>query len=115
MPPDEKTATKGISIKTIWGRDVYKEWEVSTCLLPHGHSGSHHGTITKGYTLQDTVTEELAYNAKQKTTPPRSHFTDELPVVDVAPHQIMPSDQTTLHDEAITPDEIIPPDQPTES
>jgi hypothetical protein len=127
VPPDEKTSTKGVSIKTIWARDIYKEWEVSVCSLPQGHSGDHHGTTTKGYTLEDTVTEELSYSAKQKTTPPKSHFTDELPVVAVAPHQILPSDQDTPDDEAITPDEdvtdgevitpdeeIIPPDQAEE-
>jgi len=114
VPPDEKTSTKGVSIKTIWARDIYKEWEVSVCSLPQGHSGDHHGTTTKGYTLEDTVTEELSYSAKQKTTPPKPHFTDELPVVDVAPHQIIPSDQDTPDDEAITPDEIIPPYQAEE-
>ncbi len=114
VPPDEKTDTKGVSIKTIWARDICKEWEVSVCSLPQGHSGNHHGTTTKGYTLEDTVTEELSYSAKQKTTPPKSHFTDELPVVDVASHQIIPSDQDTPDDEAITPDEIIPPDQAEE-
>lgn len=114
VPPDEKTDTKGVSIRTIWAREIYKEWEVSVCSLPQGHSGNHHGTTTKGYTLEDTVTEELSYSAKQKTTPPKSHFTDELPVVDVAPHQIIPSDQDAPDDEAITPDEIIPPDQTEE-
>lgn len=114
VPPDKKTGTKGISIRTIWARDIYKEWEVSVCSLPQGHSGNHHVTTTKGYTLEDTVTEELSYSAKQKTTPPKPHFTDELPVVDVAPHQIIPSDQDTPDDEAITPDEIIPPDQAEE-
>jgi hypothetical protein len=114
VPPDEKTSTKGVSIKTIWARDIYKEWEVSVCSLPQGHSGDHHSTTTKGYTLQDTVAEELSYSAKQKTTPPKPHFTDELPVVDVAPHQIIQSDQDTPDDEAIIPDEIIPPDQAEE-
>jgi len=110
IPPDEKTDTKGVSIRTTWARGIYKEWEISVCSLPHGHSGNHHGTTTKGYTLEDTVTEELSYSAKQKTTPPKPHFTDELPVVDVAPHQIIPSDEDTPDDEAITPDEVIPPD-----
>lgn len=114
VPPDEKTDTKGVSIRTIWARDIYKEWKISVCSLPQGHSGNHHDTTTKGYTLEDTVTEELSYSAKQKTTPPKPHFTDELPVVDVAPHQIIPSDQDTPDDEAITPDEIIPPDQAEE-
>jgi hypothetical protein len=116
VPPDEKTDTKGISIKTTWARDIYKEWEVSVCSLPKGHSGDHHGDTTKGYTLEDTVTEELTYSAKQKTTPPKPHFTDELPVVAVAPEQIIPSDQDDDDDdEVINPDEeIIPPDQAEE-
>ena len=114
IPPDEKTGTEGISIKTIWARDIYKEWEVSVCSLPKGHSGDHHGTTTKGYTLQDTITEEMSYSAKQKTTPPKPHFTDELPVVDVVPRRIIPSDQDTPDDESIMPDEIIPPDQTEE-
>ena len=115
-PKHEKTSTKGVSIKTIWARDIYKEWEVSVCSLPQGHSGDHHGTTTKGYTLEDTVTEELTYSAKQKTTPPKPHFTDELPVVAVAPEQIIPSDQDDDDDdEVINPDEeIIPPDQAEE-
>jgi hypothetical protein len=114
VPPDEKTDTKGVSIKTIWARDIYKEWEVSVCSLPQGHSGDHHVTVTKGYTLQDTVTEEMFYSAKQKTTPPKPHFTDELPVVAVAPDQIIPSDQDVIDGEVITPDEIIFPDQSEE-
>lgn len=114
IPPDEKTSTEGISIKTIWARDIYKEWEVSVCSLPKGHSGDHRGTTTKGYTLQDTITEEMSYSAKQKTTPPKPHFTDELPVVDVVPRRIIPSDQDTPDDESIMPDEIIPPDQTEE-
>lgn len=115
VPPDEKTEAKGASIKTTWARDIYKEWEVSVCSLPQGHSGEHHGDTTKGYTLEDTVTEELTYSAKQKTTPPKPHFTDELPVVAVAPDQVIPSDEDVTDGEVITPDEeIIPPDQAEE-
>ncbi len=115
VPPDEETDTKGVSIKTTWARDIYKEWDVSVCSLPQGHSGEHHGATTKGYTLEDTVTEELSYSAKQKTTPPKPHFTDELPVVAVAPDQVIPSDQDVTDGEVIIPDEeIIPPDQAEE-
>jgi hypothetical protein len=114
IPPDEKKGIKTTSIRTVWGREIYKEWEVSVCSLPQGHVGNHHGTTFKSYTLQDSVSEEMSYTPKQKTTPPKSHFTDELPVVAVAPNQIMPSDEATPDDEAITPDEIIPPDEPME-
>ena len=114
IPPDEKKGIKTTSIRTVWGRDIYKEWEVSVCSLPQGHSGNHHGAISKSYTLQDSVSEEKSYTPKQKTTPPKSHFTDELPLVAVAPNQIMPSDEATPDDEAITPDEVISPDEPME-
>jgi hypothetical protein len=115
IPTDEKKGIKTTSIRTVWGRDIYKEWEVSVCSLPQGHSGNHHGTMFKSYTLQDSVSEEKSYTPRQKTTPPKSHFTDELPLVAVAPHQIMPSDQVTPpDDEAITPDEVISPDEESE-
>jgi hypothetical protein len=114
IPPDEKKGIKTTSIRTVWGREIYKEWEVSVCSLPRGHAGNHHGTISKSYTLQDSVSEEKSYTPRQKTTPPKSHFTDELPLVAVDPNQIMPSDEAAPDDEAITPDEIIPPDEPTE-
>jgi hypothetical protein len=114
IPPDEKKGIKTTSIRTVWGREIYKEWEVSVCSLPQGHVGNHHGTTFKSYTLQDSVSEEMSYTPKQKTTPPKSHFTDELPLVAVAPQQIMPSDEATPDDETITPDEIIPPDEPME-
>jgi hypothetical protein len=114
IPPDEKTGIKTTSIRTVWGRDIYKEWEVSVCSLPQGHSGNHHGTMFKSYTLQDSVSEEKSYTPRQKTTPPKSHFTDELPMVDVASHQVMPSDQDIADDEAITPDEVISPDEESE-
>jgi len=120
IPPDEKKGIKTTSIRTVWGREIYKEWEVSVCSLPQGHVGNHHGATFKSYTLQDSVSEEKSYTPRQKTTPPKSHFTDELPLVAVAPNQIMPPDQNIAADEAapdvetITPDEIIPPDEPTE-
>jgi hypothetical protein len=114
IPPDEKKGIKTTSIRTVWGREIYKEWEVSVCSLPQGHSGNHHGTMFKSYTLQDSVSEEKSYTPRQKTTPPKSHFTDELPMVDVASHQIMPSDQDIADDEAITPDEVISPDEESE-
>jgi hypothetical protein len=114
IPPDEEKGIKTTSIRTVWGRDIYKEWEVSVCSLPQGHSGNHHGAITKGYTLQDSVSEEKSYTPRQKTTPPKSHFTDELPLVAVSPNQVMPSDEATPDDEAITPDEVISPDEESE-
>lgn len=104
-PPKKKAAEKGITTVTLWARDIYNEWETFTCSLPQGHSGKHKGTTSVAYSLQDTVTEERTYTAKQRIVPPRPHFTDQLPRVDVAPSQVTTSDQV------ITPDEIIPPGQ----
>jgi len=40
VPPGKKAATTDVSIRTTWARDIYEEWEVSTCSLPEGHSGN---------------------------------------------------------------------------
>jgi hypothetical protein len=101
---------EGVLISTVWARDIYNEWEISTCSQPRGHSGKHQGTTEIAYTLQNTVTEERTYGAKEKTTPPKPHFTDELPVVDVTQHHIIANNLATTPDDVVTPDEIIPPD-----
>jgi hypothetical protein len=109
--PEEKAAEKSISLVTVWARDIYNEWEISTCSLPSGHSGGHKGTTRIAYTLQNTITEERTYGAKQKITPPKPHFTDELPIVNIARYQVISSDSTDTSDQVITPEEIIPPDE----
>lgn len=106
-----KETEKGISLVTVWERDIYNEWEITTCSLPSGHSGGHKGTPHPAYSLQDTVTEEKTYGAKEKVTPPKPHFTDELPVVNVARYQVISSDSTDTSDQAINPEEVIPPDE----
>jgi hypothetical protein len=111
VPPPEEAAEKKVTIVTLWTRDIYNEWEVFTCSLHQGHSGSHHGTTSKAYSLQSTATEEKSYTARQKIVPPKSHFTDNLPVVDVAPSQVISSESTEDSDQVITPDEVIPPDE----
>jgi hypothetical protein len=111
VPPPEEAAEKKVTIVTLWTRDIYNEWEVFTCSLHQGHSGSHHGTTSKAYSLQSTATEEKSYTARQKIAPPKSHFTDNLPIVDVAPSQVISSESTEDSDQVITPDEVIPPDE----
>ncbi len=100
---------KGVLIST-WARDIYNEWEIFTCSLSRGHSGKHQGTTEIAYTLQNTVTEERTYGAKQKRTPPKPHFTDELPAVDVTQHHIIANNPAITPDDVVTPDEVIPPD-----
>jgi len=111
---EEKVETepeeKGVLISTVWARDIYNEWETFTCSLSRGHSGKHQGTTEIAYTLQNTVTEERTYGAKQKRTPPKPHFTDELPAVDVSQHHIIANNPAITPDDVVTPDEVIPPD-----
>jgi hypothetical protein len=111
-PSEEKEGGKGVTTLTIWGRDIYNEWQVFTCSLPPGHSGKHKGTTTIAYSVQDSVTEERTYTTKQKIVPPRPHFTDELPRVDVVPSQVITPESTETFEEVIPPDdEIIPPEE----
>ena len=109
--PEQEAAEKRVSLVTVWARDIYNEWEISTCSLRLGHSGGHKCTTHIAYTLQDTVTEERTYGAKQKIAPPKPHFTDELPVVDVAHHQIIATEPASTPDQVINPDDVIPPDE----
>ena len=109
--PKRKAAEKGISLVTVWARDIYNEWEITTCSLPSGHRGGHKGTPHLAYSLQNTITEEKTYGANEKVTPPKPHFTDELPVVDIARYQVISSDSADTSDQVITPEEIIPPDE----
>jgi hypothetical protein len=118
VPPSKKKGEEekeaGVTTLTIWARDIYNEWQVFTCALPPGHKGKHKGTTSVAYSIQDSVTEERTYTPKQRIMPPRHHFTDELPAVDVAPSQIIAPDSTELSDEVLTPDEIIPPEEESE-
>ncbi len=106
VPPSKKKGVeKGVTTITLWARDIYNEWEIFTCSLAPGHSGKHKGTSSVAYSLQDTVTEERTYTTKQRIVPPRPHFTDQLPRVDVVPSQVITPDSTETFEEVIAPDE----------
>ncbi|GAI12737.1 unnamed protein product, partial [marine sediment metagenome] len=57
---------------------------------------------------------ERTQGAKEKRTPPKPHFTDELPAVDVSQHHIIDDNPAIPSDEVVTPDEVIPPESPDE-
>ena len=109
-PSKRKAAEKGISLVTVWARDIYNEWEIFTCSLPSGHSGGHKGTTRIAYSLQSTITEERTYGAKEKVTPPKPHFTDELPLVDIARHEVIAEESTSTSD-VDTPYDVVPPEE----
>jgi len=73
----------------VWTRDIYNEWEILTCLLPSGHTGNHQGNFRIVYTLLNTITEEKAYGPGEELTPPRPHFTDGMPEVEIATDQVI--------------------------
>jgi hypothetical protein len=110
---EEKVETQpegtGVLISTVWARDIYNEWELFTCSRPQGHSGKHQGTTEIAYSLQKTVTEEKTEGAKEKRTPPKPHFTDELPAVDVTQHRIIADNLATTPEDIASPDDIITP------
>lgn len=93
---DEKT---GDRVATVWSRDIYQEWEIMRCLLQQGHSGQHEGTLQTVYSFLNSVREERTYSAGEDLLPPKPHYTDGMPVIDLNQVEIVPSEklpQTTI-------------------
>ena len=82
----------------VWTREIYNEWEILTCLLPTGHTGNHQGSFRIVYTLLNTITEEKAYGPGEEVTPPRPHFTDGMPEVEIATDQVISLSQLPTED-----------------
>jgi len=91
-PAEEQSEDKDIFI-VVWSRDIYQEWEIFDCSLQHGHKGTHEGDTRLAYTVLNTVTEEKQYDVGQDITPPKPHYTDGMPQVDVSAKQIVASDE----------------------
>jgi len=88
---DEKTAEGGLAI--VWARNVYQEWEILTCSLPHGHEEPHEGSRHKAFSLLNTVTEEQVYSPGVEPKPPEPHYTDGMPRAKIPADQVVSSDQ----------------------
>jgi len=86
--PPESTA-----FVVVWSRDIYQEWEIFNCSLPPSHKGTHEGETQTVYTLLNTITEERTYEAEEEITPPKPHYTDGMPQVDVSAKQIVNPDE----------------------
>lgn len=91
--PAEETAEGIAGPVVVWARDIYQEWEISTCWLPRGHEEKHDGPVQIVYSLINTVTEVKLYNPEQELTPPKPHYTDGMPQVDISAREIVPSDK----------------------
>ncbi|MCK4698229.1 MAG: hypothetical protein KAT53_08000, partial [Dehalococcoidia bacterium] len=89
--------TQGSQV-VVWTREIYNEWEILTCLLPTGHTGNHQGSFRIVFTLLNTITEEKAYGPGEEVTPPRPHFTDGMPEVEITTDQIISLSQLPTED-----------------
>ncbi|MBL7062231.1 MAG: hypothetical protein ISS54_05800, partial [Dehalococcoidia bacterium] len=90
---DEK-ATEGITgLAITWTRDIYQEWEIFNCWLPQGHNQPHEGSVEIVYSLINTITEESTYAPGQELMPPAPHYTDGMPLAEVADTEVVPPDK----------------------
>jgi len=75
-----------------WARDIYQEWEITTCYLKAHHRGSHKGDTEIFYSLLNTVTEKKAAASRQKAQPPSPHYTDGMTEIQISDDQIISTD-----------------------
>ena len=85
--------TEGAGLAMLWSRDIYQEWEILTCSLPHGHKEPHQGSLEIVYSLLNTISEEKVCEPGQKGGPPEAHYTDGMPQVETAADHVIPSDE----------------------
>ncbi|HAV10563.1 MAG TPA: hypothetical protein DCX22_02975 [Dehalococcoidia bacterium] len=78
----------------VWARDIYQEWEIVTCELPLGHEGSHDRSIIETvYSLLNGITEVKVYKPEEELVPPKPHYTDSMPQIDVESCEIVTTDK----------------------
>jgi hypothetical protein len=93
-PSTGKKATEGTTgLAITWTRDIYQEWEILSCWLPRGHKEPHEGSVEIAYSRLNSITEEKIYTPGQELDPPLPHYTDGMPLVEVAATEIVPPDK----------------------
>ncbi len=93
LPPQAGDEETGGRVAVVWSRDVYQEWEIMRCLSPRGHSGEHEGTIEIVYSFLNTVREEKIYSPDEEALPPKPHYTDGIPVIDLNQVEVVPPEK----------------------
>jgi hypothetical protein len=94
LPSTGKKATEGTTGLVItWTRDIYQEWEILSCWLPRGHKEPHEGSVEIAYSRLNSITEEKIYTPGQELDPPVPHYTDGMPLVEVAATEIVSPDK----------------------
>jgi len=94
LPPTGKKTTEGMTgLSITWARDIYQEWEILNCWLPRGHKEPHEGSVEIAYSRLNSITEEKIYTPGQEIEPPAPHYTDGMPLVEVAATEIVPPDK----------------------
>ena len=86
---DEEPAESDAGPTVVWTRDMYQEWEIFTCSLPNRHKEPHEGTLQIVYSLLNTITEEETYAPGEESVPPKQHYTDGMPAVEVDDDQVI--------------------------
>lgn len=92
-PADEKNTEGETGIAVVWARDIYQEWKILHCWLPYGHKEAHDGGVETVYSRLNTVTEERVYRQGQQPRPPSPHYTDGMPQIQIAAHEIVTPDR----------------------
>ena len=93
LPSDSEEEIKDNSgILVIWARDIYHEWEIMNCSLPLNHEDNHQGATQIIYSLLNTITEKKVYSSSEEPQPPKPHFTDGMPQLEISDNQVLPSD-----------------------
>lgn len=87
---DEKPEGK---VAVVWSRDIYQEWEIMRCLLRRGHAGQHEGALETVYSFLNSLREERTYSTGEELLPPKPHYTDGMPVVDLNQVEILPPEK----------------------
>jgi hypothetical protein len=94
LPSTGKKTTEGTTgLAITWARDIYQEWEILSCWLPRGHKEPHEGSVEIAYSRLNSITEEKIYTPGQELDPPVPHYTDGMPLVEVAATEIIPPDK----------------------
>jgi hypothetical protein len=98
VPLSPKTGKNNFfGLSVVWARDIYHEWELTTCALTANHKGNHGGNKRVVYSPLSTVTIKQEYGENDPVKPPAQHFTNSMPGVE-------PDDNSTMHPDDLPKD-----------
>lgn len=93
VPSEEKDEKEKTGLAVTWAKDLYHEWEISSCTLPVGHRGKHKGSRDIIYSLLNTIKIDQTYSKSEAVQPPSPHFTDSMPELEPDSDRIIPQEE----------------------